>query len=70
MVLCLIGGMMGLLIIGLGFYGISKAINFELYVDMGNVLTGLFVSLLTGLLAGIIPAYQAAKLDPVVAMRG
>lgn len=70
MVLCLIGGIMGILIIGLGFYGISQAINFELYVDQGNVFTGLFVSLLTGLLAGIIPAYQAARLDPVVAMRG
>ena len=67
--LCLIGGLAGLLLVGLSLYGISVAIDFELYLGMENILIGLCVSILTGVLAGFIPAYQAAKMNPVVAMR-
>jgi putative ABC transport system permease protein len=30
---------------------------------------GLFLSVMTGVLSGFIPALQASKLDPVVALR-
>ena len=50
--------------------GISKAIDFPLYLDMGNAIFGLSVSVITGILAGVIPAFQAANMDPVEAMRG
>jgi len=68
-VLCLIGGLMGLLLVGGSLYGISKAIDFPLYLSVENIIIGLGVSVLTGILAGFIPAYQAAKMDPVVAIR-
>ena len=69
-ILCIIGGLFGMGLIWLLLTGISKAIDFPLYLDMGNALFGLSVSILTGILAGVIPAFQAANMDPVVAMRG
>ncbi|MEM1123231.1 MAG: ABC transporter permease, partial [Bacteroidota bacterium] len=69
-ILCIIGGLVGLGLIWLLLTGISKAIDFPLYLDLGNVIFGLSVSILTGILAGIIPAVQASNMDPVAAMRG
>ena len=69
-ILCIIGGLFGMGLIWLLLTGISKAIDFPLYLDMGNALFGLSVSIITGILAGVIPALQAANMDPVVAMRG
>jgi len=68
-VLCLIGGLMGLLLVGGCLYGISKVIDFSLYLSVENIVIGLGVSIFTGILAGFIPAYQAAKMNPVVAIR-
>ncbi len=69
-VLCILGGLIGMGLIWLLLMGISKAIDFPLYLDSGNAIFGLSVSILTGVLAGIIPAFQAANMDPVEAMRG
>lgn len=69
-ILCIIGGLFGLAFIWLLLTGITKAIDFPLYLDMGNAIFGLSVSILTGVLAGIIPAFQAANMDPVEAIRG
>ena len=60
---------MGLGLIWLVLKGLTAAIGFELYLDMGNVLLGLMVSVFTGILAGIIPAAQAANMNPVDAIR-
>lgn len=68
-VLCLIGGLLGLLLVGGSLYGVSKAINFPVYLDGENIMIGLGVSIFTGILAGFIPAYQAAKMNPVAAIR-
>jgi len=69
-ILCIIGGLFGLGLIWLLLTGISKAIDFPLYLDLGNVIFGLSVSIFTGIIAGIIPAMQASNMDPVTAMRG
>jgi putative ABC transport system permease protein len=69
-ILCLIGGLIGMALIWGILTILSKAIDFALYIDIGNITLGLMVSILTGILAGVIPAIQAANMDPVEAMRG
>jgi putative ABC transport system permease protein len=68
-VLCLAGGLFGLLFIWLGTLAISKVLDFHIFLSLSNVLTGVITSMIVGLVSGYIPAYQASKLDPVEAMR-
>jgi len=67
-VLSLIGGVIGLLIIyGLTFI-VSRSLDFDLVLTLGNILKGLIISIFIGLIAGVVPARTAAHLDPVNAM--
>jgi putative ABC transport system permease protein len=43
--------------------------SFPLVFSLGLVLVGLIISMLTGVFSGFAPAWQASKLDPVVALR-
>jgi len=67
--LSLIGGILGLLIILILTVIISNTTSFHLILTQGNILLGIGVAALIGLIAGIVPAYSASKLDPVEAMR-
>lgn len=69
-ILCLIGGMMGLVLVIGVLKAISSVIPFEMFLSANNVIVGVTVSIIVGIISGIIPAVQASKLDPVVAMRG
>ncbi len=68
-ILCLIGGVIGMLLV----YGVTQAISssvfFKVYMTAGIILVGIFISVITGIVAGLIPAISASKLDPVVAIR-
>lgn len=68
-ILCIIGGLVGLGMIFLLMAGLSSALDFELYLSINNVIYGLTWSICIGLVAGFIPAFQAASMDPVEAMR-
>ncbi len=68
-VLCILGGLMGLGMVYIIMKVISQVLEFEMYLSIGNVLVGLLLSIVIGVVSGVIPAYQAAKLDPVDAMR-
>ena len=65
--LSLIGGAAGLLIV----YGCTYIPLGSLDVQMsfGNIMLGLGVSSVIGIVAGIVPAAVAARLDPVAAIR-
>ncbi len=67
-VLSLIGGLIGLFIIYLGTYIAKASFDFEFVLTAGNIATGLIISISIGLIAGLVPARSAAKLDPVTAM--
>lgn len=68
-ILCIIGGMIGLGFVYVITKVITQAIDFELYIDMGNVVLGMFISVMIGVISGFIPALRASNMDPVVAMR-
>lgn len=68
-ILCLLGGAVGLGLVHLITRILSGAINFEIYIDLGNVMLGVTCSVLVGVISGFIPALKAAGMDPVDAMR-
>jgi putative ABC transport system permease protein len=48
---------------------ITMAIAFPSSVELWSVIVSLFVATAVGLFFGIYPAYKAAQLDPIVALR-
>lgn len=67
--LCVIGGVIGLLLIFTGAQIVTKALDFPITISPFILLLALSISVVVGLLAGIIPAYRAANLNPVEAIR-
>ena len=67
--LSLFGGMIGLLLVFLIVLGVKYGLDFDLVLTLGNISTGLFVSVGIGFVAGMVPAYMASKLNPVEAIR-
>jgi putative ABC transport system permease protein len=67
--LCLIGGGIGLLIIFLGSLAASSATGFDLSLTLKNVLIGVGFSVVIGLVSGLIPALRASRMVPVDAIR-
>jgi putative ABC transport system permease protein len=67
-VLSMIGGAFGLIIIYVATVVVSKIFDFNLMLTIGNIILGLVVSIVIGLVAGVMPARTAARLDPVAAM--
>ena len=67
--LCLIGGVLGIAVVALGLPLLENYIPFDLSVSTGNIILGVTISVLSGVLSGIIPAFMAARLDPVIAIR-
>lgn len=67
--LCIIGGLIGLtLVFGLTQI-LSKALSFPVFISTGYMILAIFICIIVGILAGFIPALQAAKMDPVEAIR-
>jgi putative ABC transport system permease protein len=66
--ICVIGGVIGVI---LSFF-VAELINQLLLpasVSLPIVLIALIVSILTGVVAGLIPAYRASRLNPIDALR-
>lgn len=68
-ILCILGGIIGLLVVFLTMLVLTKVLQFDIYLSINNIITGIGLSAVIGILAGLIPAIQAAKMDPVEAMR-
>jgi len=67
-ILCALGGIIGLLL----SWGITTLIttlaSITMTITIGYILLALTVSTVTGMLAGIYPAFKAARLDPILAL--
>ncbi|WP_295233057.1 ABC transporter permease [Sediminibacterium sp.] len=67
--LCIIGGLVGLTLVWILSLVLSSVLPFPIYIAPNIVILGLSICIVLGVLAGIIPASIAAKMDPVVAIR-
>lgn len=68
-VLCLLGGIIGLILDALLVFIANQFIDFGFILSLDNISLGLTISVLIGIISGFIPAYSAAQLDPVEAIR-
>lgn len=68
-ILCIIGGMVGLFLVWIIAMILTSALEFEFVLGMGNILLGTGIAAGIGLISGILPAYSASRLDPVEAIR-
>lgn len=67
--LCILGGAIGLLLVYILTKIISPAIGFPVTISFDILSLAISICIITGVLAGIIPAFIAARMDPVVAIR-
>ncbi len=67
--LSLIGGTVGLILVFTGGYLITNALDMNFMLTASNILLGLNVSAIIGLVSGFVPAWTASRLDPVEAIR-
>jgi putative ABC transport system permease protein len=67
--LSLLGGILGLVIVFILAFTVSKVFDMDLVLTAGNIFLGISVSAFIGFVSGFIPAWNASRLDPVEAMR-
>ncbi|MEI2750035.1 MAG: FtsX-like permease family protein [Ferruginibacter sp.] len=68
-ILCILGGAIGLLFVYILTLILSGPLEFPVFISVPMLIITVIICLVVGILAGIIPASQAAKMDPVVAIR-
>ncbi|MBO5495114.1 MAG: ABC transporter permease [Eubacterium sp.] len=68
-ILCLIGGLIGVILGVAGAYGACAIISIQPKISIWIILLALLFSSGTGLFFGIYPARKAAKLSPIDALR-
>jgi putative ABC transport system permease protein len=68
-ILCIIGGIVGLLfVLGLSIAA-TNATGMDLALTAGNITMGLIISASIGVISGYVPALQASRMNPVDAIR-
>ncbi len=66
-IICLIGGLIGLALAALLSLAINQFLPTSIQIDA--IILAVGISLVTGVVSGFAPAYTAAKIDPVDALR-
>jgi putative ABC transport system permease protein len=67
--LCLLGGFIGLLLIFILTKIATALLEFPIFLSPGIIAIAVFICIAAGILAGIIPAIRAARMNPVEAIR-
>ena len=67
--LCILGGLIGLLLVYILTKIFSAVAGFNLFISPDIMLLAIGICIVVGILAGIAPASVASKMDPVVAIR-
>lgn len=68
-ILCLLGGLAGILVVLLLGSLVTYLSDFSIIFSFKNFIIGISISTIVGLISGYIPARAAARLNPVVAIR-
>lgn len=68
-ILCAVGGSIGLAMVFIGTLITSSFFDLELFLTYNNIILGLLVSVIIGVVSGFWPAYKASRMDPVEAIR-
>ncbi|HVZ97193.1 MAG TPA: ABC transporter permease [Chitinophagaceae bacterium] len=68
-IICLLGGLIGLLLVYILTLILTSLFSFPVFISVGILVLAISICIIIGILAGIIPAYSASRLDPVVAIR-
>lgn len=68
-IICILGGIFGLILVYILTIILTSLFSFPVYISGGILTLAISICIIIGILAGIIPALTAARLDPVVAIR-
>ena len=68
-ILCVIGGLVGMALVWVIAAVLTKVLDFEFVLSAANIIWGVGISVAIGLVSGIMPAVSASRLDPVEAIR-
>ena len=66
--LCIVGGVLGLLLAILATKLVGMALGITMTIELFYIFVSIAVSSIIGILAGLYPAWKAARLDPIVAL--
>ena len=67
--LCVLGGVFGLVIVWILATVAGNMLDFNMNLTTQNIILGLWVSAIIGVISGIIPAFSASRMNPVDAIR-
>ncbi len=68
-VMCIVGGLIGVGLAALGAWGVNSTGKFEMVLGPSHVLTAVFFSTAVGLFFGYYPARRASKMLPIECLR-
>ena len=68
-VMCMVGGLIGVALAALGAWGVNSTGKFEMALSVRHVVTAVVFSTAIGLFFGYYPARRASKMLPIECLR-